>query len=127
MVAGAAIAVGYLSVSAEAGVRRLQEIPSVRRVVETIFLFSVIDSLTRHAASQYPVSTRRGSLLESLDVATILWWTFFVLIATAILVGVTFSIVAQLWGNLFQLIGFTAIAAIVLAVVLLLGRSRGSS
>jgi hypothetical protein len=52
MAVGAALSVGFLGAVTEVGVQRLHEVPAVRRTVEAVLLFSVVDSVGEWAAKQ---------------------------------------------------------------------------
>jgi hypothetical protein len=99
--AAVAIGVGYLSVLAETGVQKLHEMPSLRRVVEAIFLFSLIDTIGQ----------------GELDLTAIFRWVVIALIAAVLLVGTISLISLSAFGDVVGILLFVLIVVVVLIAV----------
>ena len=101
MSAAAAIGVGYLSVAVEAGVQKLHEILAVRRVIEAIFLFSLIDALCQ----------------ERLDWLAIFRWVVIASIVAVALVGTMSLISLSVFDTVIEIFLFVVMVVIVLIAV----------
>jgi hypothetical protein len=111
----AAISVGYLSVVAEAGVRKLHEVQVVRRVVEAVFLFPLIEAFTAHEG----LKIRGISLARLFD-----WSSGFRWVAVAVAVaGVTWWLTLSVLDNSLDLLLY--IIFVIVVVLFFLERTIG--
>ena len=92
MAVGAAICVGYLGAAAEVAVRRLHEVQAVRRTVEAVLLFSVVDSVARWTERHDALTVQEWSSRWSLQWSQIRQWLIVGLVVAAI------AIVIVLWS-----------------------------
>lgn len=118
MAVAAAISVGYLSTVTELAVRKLNEVPAVRRTVETIFLFSLVDSMSRWAESQ-EASTLKGWISGFLpDGSQIAQW----FVIAAVVIAVALSLYFAALGIVIKL--FLWFIVVVLAGLWFVFRSK---
>ena len=116
----AAVSVGYLSVIAEAGVRKLHEVQVVRRSVEAVFLFSLIEALVSRGISNEGIKIRASSLKRLFD------WLFgfqWVVVVAIVVVGITWWLSLSVLDSSFDFLLYVIV--IVVVILFFLERTIG--
>jgi len=118
--AAASIGVGYLGVVAEAAIQKLHEVPAIRKTVEGVFMFPLIDLVSRWTETQDAFTVPQ---LVSRYWLVIRRWLIVAAIVAAALVVVSVFSAGILWAVVKLLLLLFVVAAVLTGLWLAFWRS----
>ena len=117
----ASIGVGYLGVVAEAAIQKLHEVPAIRKTVEGVFMFPLVDLVSRWTETHDVFTVRQ--LFSRYWLVIRGWLIVAAIVAAALVVIVSVVSAAILWAVVKLLLLLIVLVAVLAGLWLAFRRS----